>query len=114
MSRFKPTAVTRAGESELRNPRIQAPRGLDDFCSVERYERLLHSYGKSFFDSARIFARDFSNPPDVIAFPRSEAELVSTLAWCDSTDAVVIPWGGGSSVVAGFAQTRTRRPTVSW
>ncbi len=90
-----------------------APRGLGDFCSVDHYERLLHSYGKSFFDSVRVFARDFSNPPDVIAFPRSEGELVSTLAWCDSIDAVVIPWGGGSSVVAGVEPPRTDRPIVT-
>src|SRR6185295_10186316 len=112
VSGFEATAVPRAEEIELRRPRAQPPRGLGDFCSVDHYQRLLHSYGKSFFDSARAFARDFSNPPDVIAFPRSEAELVSTLAWCDSIDAVVIPWGGGSSVVAGVEPPRTDRPIV--
>ena len=113
VSGFEATAVPRAEEIELRRPRAQPPRGLGDFCSVDHYQRLLHSYGKSFFDSARAFARDFSNPPDVIAFPRSEAELVSTLAWCDSIDAVVIPWGGGSSVVAGVEPPRTDRPIVT-
>ncbi len=113
ISGFEATAVPRAEEIELRKPRTQPPRSLGDFCSVDHYERLLHSYGKSFFDSARVFARDFSNPPDAIAFPRSEAEVVSTLAWCDSIDAVVIPWGGGSSVVAGVEPPRTDRPIVT-
>jgi alkyldihydroxyacetonephosphate synthase len=113
VSGFEATAVPRAEEIELRKPRIQPAHGLGEFCTVEHYERLLHSYGKSFFDSVRVFARDFSNPPDVIAFPRSEAELVSTLAWCDSVNAVVIPWGGGSSVVAGVEPPRTDRPIVT-
>ncbi|MGH8676752.1 MAG: FAD-binding oxidoreductase, partial [Burkholderiales bacterium] len=65
------------------------------------------------FDSARIFARDFSNPPDVIAFPQSESDIVSILDWCDTINAVVIPWGGGSSVVGGVEPPRTDRPVVT-
>jgi alkyldihydroxyacetonephosphate synthase len=82
-------------------------------CSTDHFERLLHSYGQSFYDSARAFARDFSNPPDVIAFPRSETDVVSVLDWCDSVDAVVIPWGGGSSVVGGVEPPRSDRPVVT-
>ena len=113
VSGFEATPVPRAEDIELRKPRATPPHSLDGFCNSEHYERLLHSYGKSFFDSARVFACDFSNPPDVIAFPRSEAELVSILDWCASIDAVVIPWGAGSSVVAGVEPPRTDRPIVT-
>jgi alkyldihydroxyacetonephosphate synthase len=113
VSGFDATPPPRAEEIELRGPRVEAPHSLKAVCSSAHYERLLHSYGKSFFDSARVFARDFANPPDAIAFPRSEQELISTLDWCDSVNAVVIPWGGGSSVVGGVEPPRTERPVVT-
>ena len=113
VARFEPTATPRAEEIELRAPRVRVPGSLSDVCSVDHYQRLLHSYGKSFYDSAKVFARDFSNPPDVIAFPRSEGDIVSLLDWCDALNAVVIPWGGGSSVVGGVEPPLSDRPVVT-
>jgi alkyldihydroxyacetonephosphate synthase len=113
VSGFDVTSAPKAEEIVLRAPRAAVPGALSDMCSSDHYERLLHTYGKSFFDSARVFARDFSNPPDVIAFPRSESDLVSVLDWCDTIDAVAIPWGGGSSVVGGVEPPRTDRPVVT-
>ena len=113
VARFEPTPVPRAEEISLRQPRLRVPGSLGDVCSTDHYERLLHSYGKSFFDSARIFARDFSNPPDVIAFPRRESDIVSILDWCAAVDAVVIACGAGSSVVGGVEPPATDRPVVT-
>ena len=110
---FDAVPEPRAEDVNLREPRVRGPAALSAVCSSDHYERLLHSYGKSFFDSVRAFARDFPNPPDAIAFPRSEAELIAVLDWCGSIDAVVIPWGGGSSVVAGVEPPRTDRPIVT-
>jgi alkyldihydroxyacetonephosphate synthase len=113
LSRYEVTPTPRAEDIALRAPRVAVPGALADVCSTDRYERLLHSYGKSFFDSARVFARDFSNPPDAIAFPRGEADIVTVLDWCDAIDAVVIPYGGGSSVVGGVEPPRTDRPVIT-
>jgi alkyldihydroxyacetonephosphate synthase len=99
LSAFQVIPNPRAEEISLRAPRVAVPGNLSPICSTDHFERLLHSYGKSFFDSARAFARDFRNPPDVVALPRSESDIVDILDWADSVDAVVIPWGGGSSVV---------------
>ena len=113
VSSFEATSTPKAEEIGLRAPRATVPGVLSDICSTDHYERLLHTYGKSFFDSARVFARDFSNPPDVIAFPRAESDLVSVIDWSGAIDAVVIPWGGGSSVVGGVEPPRTERPVVT-
>ena len=113
VARFEALPVPRAEEIELRAPRVRAPGSLADICSVDHYQRLLHSYGKSFYDSAKVFARDFSNPPDVIAFPRNERDVVSVLDWCDSIDAIVIPFGGGSSVVGGVEPPVSERPVMT-
>jgi alkyldihydroxyacetonephosphate synthase len=93
--------VPDVAEIELRPPRISSPAPLAAICTSEPYERLLHSYGKSFPEAVRIFARDFRNAPDVVAKPRSEADVVAVLDWAADADAAVIPFGGGSSVVGG-------------
>jgi alkyldihydroxyacetonephosphate synthase len=90
-----------ADEIELRACRIEIPRSLEGICTVDHLERLVHSYGHSLADSIRIFRRDFSNPPDVVAFPRTEQDIVDVLDWCESVRAAAIPWGAGSSVVGG-------------
>jgi alkyldihydroxyacetonephosphate synthase len=110
---FDVTPTPRAEEIDLRPPRLTPPGSLSSLCSTEHYERLLHSYGKSFFDSVRMFEREVPNPPDVIAFPGKESDLVSILDWCDGVNAVVIPFGGGSSVVGGVEPPRTDRPIVT-
>jgi alkyldihydroxyacetonephosphate synthase len=93
--------VPDVSQIDLRPPRIDPPASLAANCTSEPYERLVHSYGKSFPEAVRIFARDFRNAPDVVARPRSEAEVVAVLDWAADADAAVVPFGGGSSVVGG-------------
>src|SRR5918996_4840955 len=51
----------------LRPSRLEPPARLARLCSTEPYERLVHTYGKSFPEAVRVFARDFDNAPDLIA-----------------------------------------------
>jgi alkyldihydroxyacetonephosphate synthase len=85
----------------LRAPRITPPASLAAICSTTTYDRAAHSYGKAFPDLLRAFRRDFSNPPDVVAYPRNEEDIVALLDWCTQVRAAAIPFGGGSSVVGG-------------
>ena len=91
----------RLEELQLRPPRLTPPSALAGLCSTAAYERAGHTYGKSFRDVVRAFARDYANPPDVVAFPGSEDDIVALLDWCASAGAAAIPYGGGSSVVGG-------------
>src|SRR5580704_15179322 len=102
VDRFEPVPMPRESEIALRAPRVSFPSALKPFCTDEKYERLLHSYGRSVHDLARmIHRRDFSNPPDAIAYPRDEADIRAVLDWCGANDLAAIPFGGGSSVVGG-------------
>ena len=85
----------------LRAPRISAPAQLAGICSTDTHDRAGHTYGKSFLDTVKAIRGVFPNPPDVVAFPRTEADIVHLLEWCDTAGNVVIPYGGGSSVVGG-------------
>ncbi|MDP6563393.1 MAG: FAD-binding oxidoreductase [Alphaproteobacteria bacterium] len=102
VDQFDPVPMPREGEIELRAPRVAIPKSLAAFCSDDKYDRLLHSYGHSPHDLARmIHRRDFSNPPDVVAHVRDEADIQAVLDWCGANDLAAVPYGGGSSVVGG-------------
>ena len=88
-------------EIELRAPRLTPPANIAACCSTTAWDRAEHTYGQSFPDRHRAFNRQFDNPPDVVAFPSTEAELAAVMEWCDEARAVMIPFGGGSSVVEG-------------
>src|SRR5205085_3352725 len=55
----------------------------------------------SFRDVWRGLHRDFTQPPDVVAVPRTEDDVAALLDWCGDTAIAAIPYGGGSSVVGG-------------
>ena len=86
---------------ELPEPRLEPPDSLSAICSVDRYDRALHAYGRSYRDVVRAFRGSFEHPPDVIAHPRDEAEVEAVLDWAVSSGAAVIPFGGGTSVAGG-------------
>ena len=89
-------------EIKLRPPRIAAPTALSPFCSGDAYDRVAHTYGKSFSDYARGLVGQYDNAPDVVAYPHSEAEVSAVVDWAGSIQAALIPFGAGSSVVGGI------------
>jgi alkyldihydroxyacetonephosphate synthase len=91
----------RLEEIELPAPRISPPDALAAICTSEPLERAGHTYGKGYRDLVRAYARRFDAPPDVVAFPESEAQVAALLDWCADARAAAIPYGGGSSVVGG-------------
>lgn len=99
---FDPAPMPVEAEIDLRKPRAAIPESLSAFVTDDKYERLFHSYGRSVHDIAKmIHRRDFSNPPDAVAYVRDEADVAAVLDWCGSNDLAAIPFGGGSSVVGG-------------
>jgi alkyldihydroxyacetonephosphate synthase len=112
---FPPVEVERPvslDDVDLPPPRLEPPASLARICSSERYERVTHSYGKSYRDVVRAFRGRFDNPPDVVARPADEADVERVLAWCEEAGAAAIPFGGGTSVVGGV-EPPGDRPAVT-
>jgi alkyldihydroxyacetonephosphate synthase len=86
---------------ELPRPRVAVPDSLAPICSTTKRERAAHTYGRSYRDVVRGFRGDLAHPPDVVALPRDEADVVALLDWAAAANVAVIPFGGGSSVVGG-------------
>jgi alkyldihydroxyacetonephosphate synthase len=90
-----------AAEIALPSSRVSAPAAFESVLTSDPYERLLHTYGKSFSETVRAFHRDFANAPDLVALPKTEADIAAVLDWAGGAKVAVIPFGCGSSVVGG-------------
>jgi alkyldihydroxyacetonephosphate synthase len=91
----------RVEELDLPKPRLSPPGSLVELCADDPYERAAHTYGRSYRDLVRAFRREYPHPPDLVAFPREEADVGRILDWCAEAGAAAIPFGGGSSVTGG-------------
>jgi alkyldihydroxyacetonephosphate synthase len=96
----------RLEDIKLTAPAVTAPASLAAFCTSEHYDRAAHTYGKSYPELAQALRGDYSGAPDVVAYPRNEAEVSGVLDWAGGADATVTPFGGGSSVARGVEPKR--------
>ena len=108
-----PPPLPKVERINLRASRVSPPAALQAFTTIEAHDRASHAYGKSYRDGIRAFHGVFPNPPDAVAYPRTEAEVVAALEWCDSAGIIAIPYGGGSSVVGGVEPPEGSGPAVS-
>ncbi|HUX05583.1 MAG TPA: FAD-binding oxidoreductase [Acidimicrobiales bacterium] len=100
-------------ELNLPTPRIAPPTALAPWCRSDDLARAGHTYGKSFRDVVRALERRWERPPDVVVTPPDEDGVVAVLSWASEANAVVIPYGGGSSVVGGVEAPDDERPVIS-
>lgn len=95
---LEPPAIA---DLDLRSPRVGAPAALESIFTGDPTDRAGHTHGKAYRDVARALHGDVANAPDLVAYPRSENDVVAVLDWAGDTDVAVIPYGAGSSVVGG-------------
>lgn len=88
-------------EIHLPAPRFRLPPPLESFCTSDAADRIHHSYGKAYRDVMRALRGEFRNPPDYVAYPTEERQIVELMAHCEREKIALIPFGGGSSVVSG-------------
>ena len=53
---------------------------------------------------------DYASAPDVVAYPRNEADVAAVIDWAGAAQAALTPFGGGSSGVRRRRASRDRRP----
>ena len=77
-------------------------------------DRIVHTYGKSATDLLRIRAGDIPRVPDVVVYPGNEAEVQLIVDHAVAADAVIIPYGGGTSFSGSLrAPEGETRPVIS-
>ncbi|WP_211218274.1 FAD-binding oxidoreductase [Ruania albidiflava] len=89
-------------EIELRESRVKSKASLEHLLSADKWSRAEHTLGKNLGDFVRGLERKYDNPPDLVAFPEDEGDVVDILDWAEEEGLAVIPFGGGSSVAQGI------------
>ena len=82
--------------AELRGA-LEAAVGAEH-VSTDALARVTHARGKSIRDIFRHRTGDIGRVPDAVVLPGSEAEVEAVLRAALAADAVVIPFGGGTSI----------------
>jgi alkyldihydroxyacetonephosphate synthase len=97
-------------EITLAEPRLtaDAQRALvdllgEDNVRTDRDSRLRRAGGKSYLDLLRRREGDASDAPDAVVSPGTTEETAALLSLCSELGIVVVPFGGGTSVVGGLA-----------
>lgn len=85
--------------------------GTDD-VRTDDMERVIHVYGKSFRDLARIRANKVSRYPDVVVYPDDEAEVQQVVDAAVAANAVLIPFGGGSNIAGSLEPQAGEKRTI--
>ncbi len=81
--------------------------------SVRAEDRVRHARGQSLPDWLAMRSGDFGVFPDGVACPQTAAQIRELLAWASVNDVVVIPYGGGTSVVGHVTPQAGERPVLT-
>lgn len=73
-----------------------------DYVQTDDETRVVHAYGKGVRDLVRIRRGDLGRVPDVVIYPGTAAEVQKVVDAVIDVDAVLIPFGGGSNIVAAL------------
>ncbi len=85
-----------------------------DNVVTDALDRVVHTYGKSLRDLLRLRASDLPRVPDVVVYPADEDEVAAILRAVLDSDAVLIPFGGGSNISGSLhPPAHETRPVVS-
>jgi alkyldihydroxyacetonephosphate synthase len=92
---------------------LEAAVGVEQ-VSTGDLDRVVHGRGKSLTDLMRQRRGDLGRLPDVVVRPASEEEVAAVVRSALEADAVVIPFGGGTSISGSLEpEAGEMRPVIS-
>lgn len=75
--------------------------------------RVRHALGQSLPDWLRLRYGQIGTVPDGVAFPESSDDVRTLLDWCQARNIIVIPYGGGTSVVGHLTAPKGEQPVLT-
>jgi alkyldihydroxyacetonephosphate synthase len=94
------------------SPQLSAALGAVVDVSTDPLDRVVHARGKSLRDLVRHRRGDLGKVPDVVVRPADEEQVSAVLRAALDTDAVLIPFGGGTSISGSLEASEDERRTV--
>lgn len=95
--------------STIAPSRLVPRRDIDTSAEV----RLRHALGQSLPDWLKLRYGKIDCVPDGVAFPESSEQVRELLAYAQQTGALVIPYGGGTSVVGHLSVPNSKQPVLT-
>ena len=84
-----------------------------ELWSLDSEVRLRHARGQSLSDWLQLRFGTVDSFPDAVAFPADSEQLESVLELAREAEALVIPYGGGTSVVGHLTPPKSDQPVVT-
>ncbi|WP_439888123.1 FAD-binding oxidoreductase [Pseudomonas sp. MBLB4123] len=81
--------------------------------SLDAETRLRHARGQSLPDWLAMRSGEFGQFPDGVAFPESAEQIRELLVWARQQNALLIPYGGGTSVAGHINPQAGERPVLT-
>jgi alkyldihydroxyacetonephosphate synthase len=81
--------------------------------SLDEKLRLVHAHGQSLVDWIGLRSGILERFPDGVALPKTTEEVQELMKYADEQNLVVIPYGGGTSVVGHLTVPETDNPVLS-
>ena len=73
-----------------------------EYALSDHETRVRHTRGKSLTDLLRLRSGEATDAPDLVLLPADHEQVLECLAICSRRAIVVVPFGGGTSVVGGL------------
>lgn len=84
------------------------------FVQDDDMTRVVHAFGKGVRDLVRVRRGELGRIPDAVLYPGTEEEVAGIVDAAVAADAVLIPFGGGSNIVAALeAEPHETRQVIS-
>lgn len=86
----------------------------EEYVVTDDEYRVIHAFGKGVRDLVRVRRGQFGRIPDVVLYPANEDEVVLLVDAVVAANGVLIPFGGGSNIVAALeARPDEERQVIS-
>lgn len=110
-----PLEEIRLRPSRLDDPVLASLRRLmgEDAVRLDLRSRVEHAFGKAYRDLVRARAGQIPNPPDAVVYPADEGQVAALVAWAADREVLLIPFGGGSTVLGAVEPPPDDRPAVT-
>jgi alkyldihydroxyacetonephosphate synthase len=79
----------------------------------DKYERVLHSSGKSYKNLIRLRKGKVKKFPEAVIYIKDKREIETILEWCEKNEVACVPYGGGTSVVGGVDVEDIKKPVIT-
>ncbi len=81
--------------------------------SDEKYDRILHSVGRSYKNLLKLRYYGVEKVPDAVVYAGGKKDILHLIEFCEKEGIACVPFGGGTSVVGGVDVQGIEKPVIS-